>query len=137
MTFQTDHTKRRIFKYELEVKPRQPVWMPKGAIILSFGRQGPLPYLWVSVDEKQPLEMRWFRMVTTGEVFNGEYLEFVGHLALGGGIEPWYQAFLYEIEIGAETLNPDPISDRFLDDMAEAQREIVDAVATDRKLVAA
>jgi hypothetical protein len=128
-----DFSKRRIFKYELAVKPKQVIMMPKGAVILSFSRQGPLPFVWASVDENQPREPRAFRLVTTGEVFNEERCVFVGHTQLGGGPEPWYEAFLFEIEAAVKAQNPDLVEERFQPDMAEASREIKEQVAYEDK----
>lgn len=134
-----DYSKRRIFKYELEIKPRQIIMMPHGAMVLSVGRQGPLPYLWASVDENQPPHPRIFRVVTTGEVYNEERLIFRGHVQLGGGIEPWYEAFVFEVMDGIEVENPDVIEDRFQSDMAEVRQEIAEIYENDknRELVAA
>lgn len=131
-----DFSKRRIFKYELAIKPRQVIMMPKGATVLSIDRQGPLPYIWASVDQSQPFEPRVFRVVTTGEVFNEERLMYVGHVKLGGKPEPWYEAFVYEVDTTVEQINPDPIEERFQGDLAEARREVTEAVAYE-ELVAA
>jgi hypothetical protein len=130
-----EFTRRRIFKYELDVLPRFMVWMPKGAEILSVGRQGSLPYLWASVDQTRKLEQRMFRSVTTGEVFNEERLKFIGHIQLGGEMpkEAWYEWFIWEIDLALPQLVPDPIEDRFLEDMAQARAEAVRAVSTDKK----
>src|SRR5512146_2180398 len=132
-------TRRRIFKYELDVLPRFMIWMPEGAEILSVGRQGPLPYLWASVDDTRKLEQRVFRTMTTGEVFNEERLKFVGHIQLGGDKpkESWYEWFIWEIDMALPQLVPDLIEDRFMDDMEQARDEVTRAVATDEVLVAA
>lgn len=131
--------RRRIFKYELPAQPRFMLTMPRGAKILSIGRQGPLPYLWASVDETQRPEQRIFRTMTTGEVFNDERLKFVGHVQLGGETpkEAWYEWFVWEVDMGLEQLIPDTIEDRFLPDMEQVRDEITDAVAAERELVAA
>lgn len=131
-------TRRRIFKYELDVLPRFMIWMPEGAEILSVGRQGPLPYLWASVDDTRKLEQRVFRTMTTGEVFNEERLKFVGHIQLGGDKpkESWYEWFIWEIDMALPQLVPDLIEDRFMDDMEQARDEVTRA-ATDELLVAA
>lgn len=123
-----DFVHRRIFKYGLEVETRQIIQMPKGAAILSVGRQGPLPFLWASVDEKQPIETRVFRTVTTGEIFNEERLWYIGHVQLGGEkpSEGWYECFVYEVEQALPQIHPDPIEVRFQEDRAEIRREIMD-----------
>jgi hypothetical protein len=116
---------RRIFKYPVEVVSRQIIQMPTGAQVLSVGRQGPMPFLWASVDDTQPLEPRVFRLVTTGEVFNEERLLYVGHIQLGGEkpTEGWFEAHFYEVETALAQINPDPISDRFQEDIDEINRE--------------
>lgn len=126
-----DYTKRRIFKYPVEVVSRQIIQMPKGAQILSVGRQGPMPFLWASVDEHQPAESRIFRLVTTGEIFNEERLFYVGHIQLGGERpeEGWFEAHFYEVETALAQINPDPISDRFQDDLTQVRDEIIEVVA--------
>lgn len=134
-----EFTRRRIFKYELDVLPRFMIWMPEGAEILSVGRQGPLPYLWASVDDSHKLEQRMFRTVTTGEVFNEERLKFVGHIQLGGEMpkEAWYEWFIWEIETAVLQRNPDPLEDRFMEDMEQAREEALQVVSKDDLLVAA
>lgn len=136
MNMAEDFSKRRIFKYELAFKPKQVIMMPKGAVILSFSRQGPLPFLWASVDENQPREPRTFRLVVTGEVFNEECCVFVGHtqFEFGGGPESWYEVFLFEIESAVKALEPDLVKERFQPDMAEASREIKEQVAYEDKV---
>jgi hypothetical protein len=122
---------RRVFKYPIQVESRQIIQMPRGAKILSVGRQGPLPFLWAMVDEDQPHEARVFRNLTTGEDFNAERLSFVGRVQLGGEgkLDGWYECFVFEVEIALPQYNPDPISDRFQADMDEINQEIREAVA--------
>jgi len=123
--------RRRIFKYPLPVENRFPLLMPEGAQILSVGRQGPLPFLWASVDDQQKLERRWFRTATTGAIFNEERLVYLGHVQLGGEkpLEGWFEWFIFEIEMGIIARYPDPISDRFEEDMNQARDETTDARA--------
>jgi hypothetical protein len=130
--------RRRVFKYPLPVENRFMIHMHKDAKILSVGRQGPLPYLWASVDDRLKLEERWFRTATTGAVFNDERLIYIGHVQLGGEkpSEAWFEWFIYEIEMALPQLTPDPISDRFEEDMDQARDETTDARA-DHMVVAA
>lgn len=118
--------KRRIFKYALQVESRQMLQMPRGAEVLSVGRQGPLPFLWASVDETQPPEARIFRSVTTGEWHETERLFYIGHVQLGGEkpSEAWYECFVYEVEQALDQINPDPIEERFQADLAEIRHEV-------------
>jgi len=124
-----DH--RRIFKFQLQAEGRQIIQMPKGAQILSVGRQGPLPFLWASVDQTMPYEVRVFRIVTTGEVFNEERLFFLGHVQLGGEkpSDAWYECFVYEVETALDQINPDPIEERFQADLHEIRHEVAEVEA--------
>jgi len=100
--------------------------IPKGGRVLSVGRQGPLPYVWVEVDPTVPSEPRIFRSVTTGEWFNDERLVYVGHVKLGGGPEPWYEMFLYEVATELIQKESDPIDARFHAERAELADELVE-----------
>jgi hypothetical protein len=130
--------RRRIFKFPLPVESRFPLWMPEKAQILDVGRQGPLPFLWASVDDRNKLEMRWFRTMTTGEVFNEERLVYVGHVQLGGEKpkEAWFEWFIYEIETSIVAVDPDFISDRFAADMDQVRDETTNAHADDMVVAA-
>jgi hypothetical protein len=111
----------RIYKYHLEVYPRQVLMMPEGAKVISVGTQGEIahdnlpnsqmPVLFALIpDPNARAKPRIFRTVTTGEVFNEEGLEFIGTTFID-----WYTAHVFEV-IGK---NPDPIEERFQDDMRE------------------
>jgi hypothetical protein len=122
--------KRRIFNYELQAEGRQMIQIPKGSDVIGVVEKYGLPFLLAVVDEDQPVEPRIFRIVTTGEVFNYERLWFVGTMRLGGnGKEPWYTAHVFEVETALPQLNPDPIEDRFQDDLKELQREYAEPVS--------
>ena len=107
--------------------------MPEGAEILSVGRQGPLPFLWASVDERRKLEQRMFRTATSGEIFNEERLAYIGHVQLGGEkpLEGWFEWFIFEMDMALPQFYSDEISDRFEDDMDQARDETTDARAED------
>ncbi len=111
----------RIYKYPLEVESRQLLQIPEGASILSVGTQGELgtkdkpnsqmPVLFALIPNPDaPCVTRVFRTVTTGEIFNHEGLQFIGTTFVD-----WYTAHVFE----AVTPYPDPIEDRFQDDMRE------------------
>jgi hypothetical protein len=115
----------RIYKYPIEVESRQIIYMPMGAKILSVGTQGELgtkdrpnsqmPVLFAEVDELvKGLEIRVFRIVTTGEVYNTEGLEFIGTTFVD-----WYTAHVFEVIEG----NIDPIEDRYQSDMADIREQ--------------
>jgi len=126
--------RRRVFKFELPVLSRFMIQMPERAEILSVGRQGPLPFLWASVDDRSnKLEQRMFRTATTGEIFNEERLNYLGHVQLGGEkpTEGWFEWFVFEMDMTLPQLYPDPISDRFEEDMIQARDEGTGARADD------
>ena len=127
---------RRIYKYELKVEQRQLLQMPRGATILDVDRQGPLPFLWASVDPTQPNETFVIRMVTTGEVYNEERLWYIGHTKLGGEIrnginEGWFEAWWFIVETALPQVNPDPLERRYADDIEQLNDEIAEATAVD------
>jgi hypothetical protein len=130
--------RRRVFKYPLPVESRFMIHMPKGAEILSVGRQGPLPFLWASVDDRNKLEQRMFRTATPGEIFNEERLHYLGHVQLGGEkpLEGWFEWFIYEMEMALPQYYADPISDRFAEDMGQVRDETTDARADDMVVAA-
>lgn len=119
-------TGRRIFKYEIKIEPFQAILMPKGAKVLHVGRQGPMPYLWASVDPTMPMEARAIRVVTTGEVFNEERLWYLGTIQLGGDTpkQAWFVMHVYEVETALPMLHPDPVEGRFQGDLDELRREL-------------
>lgn len=111
----------KIFKYPIEVESRQIVMMSEGAQVISVGTQGEIahdgkpnsqmPVLFALIpDPDAPHEPRVFRTVTTGEVFNHEGLAFIGTTFVD-----WYTAHVFEV-VGKA---PDPIEDRFQEDMEE------------------
>lgn len=113
----------RIYKYQLEVESRQILMMPEGAEVISVGTQGEIahdnqpnsqmPVLFALIpDPNADARPRVFRTVTTGEVFEHEGLEFIGTTFVD-----WYTAHVFEV-VGN---SPDPIEDRFQDDMREVR----------------
>lgn len=108
----------RIFKYQLMAEHRQMFQMHRGSKVLHLAMQYEMPCLWVHVpDEEAPVEPRIFRMVTTGEIFNDEGLEFVGSFQA----EDWFVGHVYEQP--TKNAAPDPISDRFRDDFKQVKNE--------------
>ena len=113
-----------------------------GSDVIGVVEKYGIPFLLAVVDETQKIESRIFRIVTTGEMFNDERLFYIGTLRLGGqGKEPWYTAHVFEIETALIQHHPDPIEDRFKDDLSELRRE-TSAVASedldlDKALIAA
>lgn len=114
----------RIYKYQLEVESRQILMIPEGATIISVGTQGEIahdnqpnsqmPVLFALVpNPNAPAIPRVFRTVTTGEIFNDVGLSFVGTTFVD-----WYTAHVFEVV----DPTPDPIEDRFQDDMREIRK---------------
>lgn len=82
-----------IFKYPLALAPTQSIYLPEGAKILHFARQGGIPTLWAEVDPDAPVEPRYFRLVGTGhELPSGESV-YIGTVQLNDGAFVWH---LYE-----------------------------------------
>jgi hypothetical protein len=92
-----------------------------------------MAYLWASVDDRSKLEQRVFRTATTGEIFNGERLKYIGHVQLGGETnkEAWFEWFIYEIDLTLSQLVPDLVEDRFLADMKQAHEEAAKEATSD------
>jgi hypothetical protein len=115
---------RRILNYELQAEGRQMIQIPCGSDVIGVVEKYGIPFLLAIVDETQRVESRIFRIATTGERFNDERLFYIGTLRLGGqGKEPWYTAHVFEIETALLQRYPDPIEDRFKDDLLELRRE--------------
>ena len=57
----------KIFKYEVEIDTSFSIKMPVNSKILNFHVQNNIPYIWVLVDEDNPLRERYFSIVGTGE----------------------------------------------------------------------
>src|ERR1700691_5630117 len=91
---------QRIFNYELQPEGRQILQMPKHAFILGLIEKYGCPFILALVDPDAEIETRVFRIVTTGEIFNPEVLEFVGTLRLGGDTpqSAWYTMHVFEVE---------------------------------------
>ena len=96
--------------------------MPVEARILSVAEQRERPVMFALVDgDETKTETRVFRIVTTGEEFNvNSQQEFIGTII----IKEWYTAHVFEQTVSGGL--PDPVSDRFLDDMDQVREELQD-----------
>jgi len=121
---------QRIFNYDLIPEGRQMIHMPKGAQILNVIDKDGFPFLLVAVDEQEETEIRIFRIVTTGEYFNREILDYIGTLRLGGELKPdgkrasWYTMHVFEVETAFLPLHSDPVDDRFKPDLRTLKLEL-------------
>jgi hypothetical protein len=95
----------RIFKYRLALTEREMIQTHEGVQFLSVGLQDGFVCVWGIVDESRPIKPHILRLVTTGEVFNSENCEFIGHIFHQVGVAP------------------DPISPRFKDDFKQIRAE--------------
>lgn len=111
----------RIFKYPLALKPREMIFMPEGAKMLSVCWQDGMPVLYAQVREGNPLKPRIIRVVTTGEDFNVACCSFIGTIQAGD--PTWFIAHVYE-QWGK--VKNDVVSERFADDYAQIQIEMRD-----------
>ena len=59
----------KIFKYEIPIKNSFEINIPKGYKILSLQTQNDDPYIWVMVNENNPIEEVRFVLLCTGEEF--------------------------------------------------------------------
>lgn len=117
---------QRIFNFELQPQGRQAIRMPKGAQILGVVDKYGFPWLLAAVDELEETEIRHFRVVTTGEIFNREILDYVGTLRIGGADSngAWYTMHVFEIETALTPMHADPIDPRYKDDLANLKTEL-------------
>ena len=83
----------KIFKYEIEITEEQVIMLPEGAVILHFGLQKDVPYIWVRVEEHVEKVKRHFKVVGPGHVFEDYALEYVGTVVNHKGYFVWH---LYE-----------------------------------------
>jgi hypothetical protein len=111
--------KKRIFKYSLEVEPRQMLHLPAGAELLSVIADALGPKLYALVDPEAPAEPRILRTVVAGEVVEGDALgAYVGTYVVGEGR---FIGHLFEQAVGVG----DERDRRWDADMADLRRELV------------
>lgn len=110
----------RIFKYQLEVKQRQLIYMPAGAKIISGRVENEFPHIYAIVDEDSvlPAEGRIIRAATTGEEFNEAGCRFIDSLV----IKDWFVFHVFEQDPDADY--PDPLHSRFIGDYRQARQEL-------------
>lgn len=70
--------KKVIWKFAIRPADRLGVEMPRGAEILSVQVMGGDPYLWALVDPEGEKELREFRLLPTGALFDPANLRFCG-----------------------------------------------------------
>lgn len=68
----------RIYKYPLQIVDQQTIKMPAGAVPLSVQFQGDDLVLWAKVDPDGPESARCFRIIGTGNPFEGNPGIFLG-----------------------------------------------------------
>lgn len=80
----------KIYKYHLEVKEKQQLFLPEFAKIIALQIQNGMPCIWVKIPEiqygmggKATDEIRTFITVGTGHTFSEENLIYVGTYQLG------------------------------------------------------
>lgn len=80
---------KTIWKYNINIEGIQNISMPRGAEILTLHKQGSRQddevYIWCLVDTDEPLEMRHFMLITTGEEILCEVYNYIGTLWLMNG----------------------------------------------------
>lgn len=76
---------RTIFKYTLSGRPRETVYMPEGAQVLTVQVQKDDPQLWALVDPDAPLRTRMFHTYGTGHQIEADNLSYVGTYQIDSG----------------------------------------------------
>jgi len=77
---------KQIWKYQLTVRDRMHVLMPRGAKILTVQIQRDNPCVWALVDPEKADERRTFVIFGTGHpVIHDERLIYIGSFQLDGG----------------------------------------------------
>ncbi len=85
-----------IWKFQLNVRVNQKIFLPKDAKILSVQNQNEFPCIWAIVDVNNEKEEREFEIIDTGkqEIPFGKNLIFIGTFQLNYGT---YVGHLFEI----------------------------------------
>lgn len=83
---------KRIFKYTLDAIATQTVYIPGRGRILHLGVQNDFPVIWVEVVPDLDEVPRVFHMLTTGDSFNDDGLEYIGTFEASG----WFIGHIYE-----------------------------------------
>lgn len=104
---------KSIWKYPLDVKTHQLLYMPRQAKIIAVGEQNEAPVLWAEVDVDADLVPHIFTTLTTGERYDTIAATYVGTVVLKG----WYVAHIYQGAV--------PIEGRKTVDIAELQAELL------------
>ena len=75
----------KIFKYEIPIKDKFDLELPKHSKILSFQVQNEKPYIWVLLDETKVLKHRYFTIVGTGHEFeyHPDIMIYIGTIQMG------------------------------------------------------
>src|SRR5215469_8802292 len=123
---------RKIWNYELQPEGKQMIYMPSGSRPLGIMSKGGLPFLNVLVDDTKDPVQRFFRIVTTDEDFNPDFMDYIGCLRLGGPVVPetdntederhWYTMHVLEILVPGD----DPLDERktYKEDLKDLKREL-------------
>ena len=77
-----------IYKYNLNISPKNEIEMPQGSKILSVQIQYEDPVLWALGDTEKPLEKRSFLFIETGAQIDEEVLnnhEYISTVQCRGG----------------------------------------------------
>ena len=85
---------KAIWKFKLELKDDQLIFMPVGAKIISYQSQNRQLVIWAMVDMHELTEPRKFRLIGTGQPFDEFGGSYIGSAQNNGFV--WH---LYEIRI--------------------------------------
>jgi hypothetical protein len=77
--------KHSIFKYDIQIEPREMIQMPAGAQPLRVVVDAVGPKLYALVDESQPAKPRIFRNIIAGDRFDPTNMIYVDTYVVGDG----------------------------------------------------
>lgn len=124
----------RIFKYPLQVVPRQMIHVPKphGRTVrlghrqpqfLSVAEQDGQLVLWVAVDPHCDPQPHIIRIQTTGDEISMSQMRFIGTAMLGKD-GPWFVAHVFLYEGLTRTVEADIVDLRHRDDFSQINKEL-------------
>ena len=86
---------KSIWKFEVPVKDKFKISMPKGTQIISFQSQDREAYIWGIVETDVEFVVRTFVIRGTGHIFKGDPGTYIGTIQMYDGMLVWH---LFEIK---------------------------------------
>lgn len=79
-----------VWKFIIDIKTRQTVLMPEGAIIRHAGTQGDVTTLWAQVNPTAPPVRRHIEIFGTGHPMDEAERDYIGTTQMAGGALIWH-----------------------------------------------